>query len=63
MSQQVSTIISSKLKGSREWYENDTISVDRNGINGTITELGTGSFNDTTIMVDKTGILGTTIDI
>ncbi|MCE2507078.1 MAG: hypothetical protein J4F36_11575 [Nitrosopumilaceae archaeon] len=44
----------------REWYEQDTISVDKNGTNGDITQVGIGAFNSITIIVDSTGIIGTT---
>jgi len=47
----------------REWYEKDTVSVDKNGINGTISEVGIGPFKDSTIIVNKTGIVGTTTEI
>lgn len=63
ISQQGMTIVSLQVTGDREWYEDETISVDKNGINGTITQVGVGSFNDTTIMVNKTGLVGTTIEI
>ena len=49
-----------KINKVREWYESETISVNKNGINGTIIRVRTGLFNDTTIMVNKSGIIGTT---
>ena len=49
--------------GEREWYEDDTISVDKTGINGTITSVGIGPTNTMTILVNKTGILATTTDV
>jgi len=49
--------------GNREWYENDTISVNKTGINGIISLIGTGTTEDTTIIVNKTGIIGTTTEI
>lgn len=51
------------IVGIREWYEDTTISVDKTGINGTITSVGTGTTEDTTIIVDKTGLIGTTTDV
>jgi len=47
----------------REWYKDDTILVDKNGLSGTITNIGTGQFNENTILVDKDGLTGTTTEI
>lgn len=51
------------ITGIREWYEDDTILVDKNGLSGTITKVGTGPFNENTILVDKNGLSGTTTEI
>jgi len=47
----------------REWYEDDTILIDKNGLSGTVTKVGTGGFNENTILVDKDGLSGTTTEI
>ena len=47
----------------REWYENETILVDKTGIVGTIIEIQSAPFNENTILVDKTGIVGNTSEI
>jgi len=47
----------------REWYANNTILVDKNGLSGTVTQVGIGIVNSTTILVDKDGISGTTTDV
>lgn len=49
--------------GIREWYEDDTILVDKDGLSGTVTNVGTGPFNENTILVDKDGLSGTTTEI
>lgn len=51
------------IEGEREWYEDDTILVDKNGLSGTVTAVGTGVFNTDTILVDKDGLSGTTTDV
>lgn len=57
------TIVSLQVVGEREWYEDDTILVDKNGLSGTVTAVGTGAFNADTILVDKNGLSGTTTDV
>jgi len=52
-----------RITGIREWYEDDTILVDKNGLSGTVTKVGTGPFNANTILVDKDGLSGTTTEI
>lgn len=52
-----------EIVGEREWYEDDTISVDKTGINGTIQVIGSSTTADSTIIVDKTGLIGTTTDV
>lgn len=47
----------------REWYEDNTILVDKTGIVGTIIGINPGTVSKTTILVDKTGIVGVTSDI
>jgi len=51
------------ITGIREWYEDDTILVDKDGLSGTVTNVGTGAFNQNTILVDKDGLSGTTTEI
>lgn len=63
MSQQIIPIVSIIVEGIREWYESDTILVDKNGLSGVVTEVGTGPFNENTILVDKDGLSGTTTEI
>jgi len=63
MSQQGITIVSIVTPSIREWYEDDTILVDKNGLSGTVTNVGTGPFNENTILVDKDGLSGTTTEI
>ncbi len=50
------------IKG-REWYENNTISVDKNGVTHGIIEVGTGSLSDATLIVNSNGIVDTTTDV
>ena len=47
----------------REWYEDDTILVDKDGLSGTVTGVGTSSIATITILVDKDGLSGTTTDV
>ncbi len=56
-------ILSSLIVSVREWYEDDTILVDKNGLSGTVTAVGTDVFNTDTILVDKNGLSGTTEDV
>lgn len=63
MSQQIMTVVSIVIEGQREWYEDDTILVDKDGLSGTVTNVGTGPFNENTILVDKDGLSGTTTEI
>ncbi len=63
ISQQGMTIVSIVVSSIREWYEDDTILVDKDGLSGTITNVGTGPFNENTILVDKGGLSGTTTEI
>ena len=51
------------IAGFREWYDDDTILVDKDGLSGTVTKVGIGQFNETTILVDENGLSGTTTDI
>ncbi len=57
------TIVSIVVDSIREWYEDDTILVDKDGLSGTVTNVGTGPFNQNTILVDKDGLSGTTTEI
>ena len=63
MSQQGMTIVSLVAVAKREWYEDDTILVDKNGLSGTVTGIGTSQFNPNTILVNKNGLSGTTTEI
>lgn len=47
----------------REWYEEETILVDKNGLSGNVTLVESGGFEDITILVDKDGLSGTTTEI
>ena len=47
----------------RDWYQGETISVNKNGINGTILNVDGDSASDITILVNKNGIIGTTTEI
>lgn len=62
ISQQGMTTVS-LVSDIREWYANNTILVDKNGISGTVTQVGIGVVNSSTILVDKNGLSGTTIDV
>lgn len=47
----------------REWYEDDTISVTKDGVIDDIESVGTGTVEDTTIIVKINGVTDTTIDV
>lgn len=57
------TIVSIVVPSIREWYEDDTVLVDKDGLSGTVTNAGSGPFNENTILVDKDGLSGTTTEI
>ena len=47
----------------REWYENGTKSVTKDGVENNITSTGSGSVQTTTIIVTPTGVKDTTSDV
>lgn len=47
----------------REWYENGTKSVTKDGVENNITSTGTGPTQTTTIIVTPTGVTDTTSDV
>lgn len=63
MSQQIVSVIRLVALEVREWYQGDTILIDKNGLSGTVTNVGTTPFNENTILVDKNGLSGTTTEI
>ena len=64
MSQQSSTVWRKPLTGSvQEWYDADTIIINKTGIIGRVTATGTGLFNVNTNLMNITGIIGVTTEI
>ena len=47
----------------REWYENGTKSVTKNGVENDIISVGSGSVQSSTIIVTPTGVKDTTSDV
>lgn len=56
------TIVST-VSDFREWYENDTILIDKNGLSGTVVGVGIGTINPNTILVNPSGLSGVTEDV